>query len=1163
MTGTKGKESCSRRRSVVEYMRRSLRKYAAGAMTIVLVALMSGAFPGTAALAGNVAFSYPTASGSDAVAGGEAAPVGEIASESDADSVFEETLECDLATPASLTLRRAAVGDLWEDWNGDMDFPGDGTETEPYQISGIAHLMGLSEAVAAGEDFRDTWFELTGDIDLGGLTVHNGNWNPIGWYRNRAEMAGDVATPFRGHFDGGGHTVSGLKIINPEMQLRNIGLFGVIDGGTVKNLTVEADDIYGAERAAVLVGTLSGGAVIYGVNVSGYVYATGDIGGIAAAVIGDSPAVGTVAAGNRSAVIENCRAEGIILNSAGSEGFTGGIAGNVQRAWLVDNTVITQNGDYNRIQGKGYVGGIAGRLRESSVYNAYVNGTIGGNGSRAAGGIIGKYESGNLVLARMAGDISRTNNGSASREGTFVGTRESRDYFTYGTGRDSRIAYLFTTSAAKAKNVFGSSIDGDNSYTEQAHIGYWTDLERKYVTVSGRIETGCGERYFYEELEDGVRYIVTQKLGREFTMDGYRLDLPFALDHFAPGYMGEPVRGYLVYIPRIDARNANGTYDTDVAELAAMPETGSSYYREIDREHPAAVVPGAVVTVATAPKNSGQNRYQMIVDASADGGVRAPTYRDEAGEAVPMNYVNGGAYSFVMPECDTELKAEYRKVTTRLDVEPAETRISVVQTRNGDRKHPQVVTEVKNEDGILIARYIEESRDRTLEAQPVLIHAEHNGTGQTADRTVRWSVDDDNLLENHCESGYTMMDAAVLPNLNSAFIQGIINREVQAQAENRYREKINDTIYTRYAVVTATTNPATSVNNQPVYGNCRVAVEFRIIDNTTVRVEEMSLNRTEAELTVTRRLTGSCYRPTERITCSAPVVLTAFLNPTQPFYRQVGWNDRESGKIVRLTPSGTNMQDCRLEACFDAAGEANPAWIQNIINEDKAKKAANPLRRVNGSGQATEIVTATSEDQTHGNVTAECLVTVRFVTVDETTPRSGGSSGGFSGGGGGSFSGLTVAGASTAAGASLPGYAVSGTWIRNAAGKWTFSDGSRAYTNEWAAVVNPYADTYAGQSDFDWFFFGSEGIMMTGWHQDSDGNTYYLNSSPDGTQGRMYTGWNWITGADGVARCYYFNESSDGTRGALKRNHTTDDGSRTDQDGAWVVDGVVQTRHGA
>ena len=127
-------------------------------------------------------------------------------------------------------------------------------------------------------------------------------------------------------------------------------------------------------------------------------------------------------------------------------------------------------------------------MRETSIYNSYVNGTVGGNGTRAAGGIVGKYESGNLILARMAGDISRTNNGSASREGTFVGTRESRDNFTYGTEKDSRLAYLFTTSAAKAKLVFGSNIDGDNSFTKSAHIGYWTDLERKYATVAGKTE---------------------------------------------------------------------------------------------------------------------------------------------------------------------------------------------------------------------------------------------------------------------------------------------------------------------------------------------------------------------------------------------------------------------------------------------------------------------------------------------------------------------------------------------------------------------------------------------------------------------------------------------------------------------------------------------------
>ena len=1065
---------------------------------------------------------------------------------------IEEEIGYGLAPSANLSLRSQVLGDLWDGWNGDFDFPGEGTQTQPYQIMGLAHLMALSQAVSAGNDFKDTWFELVCDIDLSGIAVNNGNWNPIGWYRNSAELSGDVATPFRGHFDGKGNTIFGLKIINPSLRLKNIGLFGVIDGGSVRNLKVEADDIYGDAQTAVLVGSVTGSSVIYNVQVSGYVYANGDAGGVAGAVTGGA---------SLAATIENCRADGIIVNSVGANSFAGGIAGNVQRAYLVDNTVITQNGDANRIQGKGYVGGIAGRMRESGIYNSYVNGTIGGNGSRAVGGIVGKYEGGNLALARMAGHISRTNNGSASREGTFVGTRESRHNFTYGTEKDSCLAYLFTNSAVKARNVFGSNIDGDNQFTESAHIGYWTDLERKYVTVSGRTETDCKDRYFYEELEDGIRYIVTQKLGREFTLDGYWKNLPFRIDHFAPGYMGEPVRGYLIYIPRVDAKNANGTYDTDVAVLTAISETGSSYYRAIDKDGSAAVVPGAVVTVTTAPKNTRENRYQMIVEGNADGGVKPPTYLNEEGERVPMNYVRGGAYSFIMPECDTQLNAEYMKVTTRLSVDPAETRISVTHTRSGDRKRPQVVTEVKNQDGILIARYIDGARDESVDVQPVAVHVEHNGAGHTADRTVRWSVDDDNLLENCSEGGYTLQDGMILPNLNSMFIQDIINREVQAQADNQYREKINNTIYTRYAVLTATTNPDTSVNNQPVYGNCRVAVDFQIIDNTTVRVEDMELNRNQVILTVTRKLTGSLYRPKEILTCSEPVVLTASLNPQQPFYKQVSWSDTQNGKIVKLSPSGSFSQDCKIVVNYDPAGEENPAWIQNIIYADRKKKAEKPWERVNGSGIYEELVTATSEDQTHGNITAECHVIVKFVTVDETNLRSGSSSGGSSGGGS-STAAATIGtmGTIKAKEAYLPGYVVKGTWAQNEDRKWMFTDGNRAYENEWAAVYNPYANTAAGQSSFDWFRFDTEGFMETGWYIDADGNTYYLHTVSDGTQGHMYTGWNWIMGLDGRERCYYFNEVSDGTCGALKRGFTAPDGSETDQDGAWTVDGVVQIR---
>lgn len=1292
-------------------------------------------------------------------------------------------LERDLATSANL-FQASSTGDLWNQWNGDMNFPGDGTEHAPYQISSLSSLMGLSEAVASGITFEGEYLELTEDIDLGGIEINNGNWNPIGWYQNQSELGGEVAHPFRGHFDGCGNTISGLKIVNGRLDLKNIGLFGVIDGGSVRNLNVEADMIEGAENTAVLAGAVKGDAVIAYVEVSGSVRSEEDAGGIAAEVTG----------AERYATIENCAAQRIVLYSTGANGYVGGIAGNVQRADLVDNLVTTQNGDADRIQGDGYVGGIAGRMNLTNIYNAYVDGTIGGNGSQAVGGIVGKYESGNLVLARMAGNIGPTNQGAAKREGTFIGTRESRHKFTYGTEKNSNLSYLFTNDGGKAKTVFGSSIDGDNTYTRAAHIGYWTDNEKKYVTVAGQTEEASGSRYFYEELEDAVRYLVTQKIGNPFTAGEYGKDLAFQPDHFAPGYMGEPVRGRLVSIPRIDTKNANGTYDTDVAVLTAIPSANSSYYRMMDKDHAAAVVPGASVTVVTAPKNSGTNRYQMVVDSNEAGGVKAPTYLDETGDQLAMNYVNGGAYTFTMPDCDTELNVEYVKVTTKLAVDPEKTSIQVTHTRNGDRKNPEVTTEVRNADGILIARYLNGSPDGGVEVQPVLIHAEHNGMGETADRTVRWSVDDTDLLSHQSETGYTTKDAAVMPNLSSSFITGILNREVQAQADNQYQEKIQNTIYSKDAVVTAATNPDTSANGESVYGNCRVTVTFQIVDNTTLRVEGMNLNRNQISYTITRKLTGDRLKPTETYTCTEPFILTASLNPQRPFFKNVSWTDGENGKILALEPTGVNTQDCRITVQWDPDGNDNPAWIQNVINKDKDQKAQDPYSRLAGSASYTEKVTAVSEDQTHGHITADCDVLINFVTEDETVicPESvqmnreqvqfelqavkagnaqsetisisgfdpvdldclvfpdlpdletyqpydrtvvwsvsdadalsvtqdgllvpnpdawwikealkqapyqaertvwvtaathggqvvgktevilsyqtkcievkektvsfdlslkktgkrsaptltweGGearqmevtgypaaetvryisgnpeiltvsedgfvasvlnadldwiqaamirpyqsevtvpvtaeagdsketcmvtlhlnvtdattSGNGGSGGGGGSSSGGSVSGGSkgvtvkgaAASNVQIPDYVISGTWFQNAAGKWMFTDGSRTFANEWAAVHNPYANSALGQEAYDWFRFDSDGFLVTGWYTDAENDQYYLNPFSDGTLGRMVTGWSRIGDND-----YYFNQISDGRKGALLRNTITPDGHRVDEQGVFVV----------
>ena len=84
------------------------------------------------------------------------------------------------------------------------------------------------------------------------------------------------------------------------------------------------------------------------------------------------------------------------------------------------------------------------------------------------------------------------------------------------------------------------------------------------------------------------------------------------------------------------------------------------------------------------------------------------------------------------------------------------------------------------------------------------------------------------------------------------------------------------------------------------------------------------------------------------------------------------------------------------------------------------------------------------------------------------------------------------------------------------------------------SAVLPAGRAYAGEWRQDETGF---------WYQEDDGS-YPINS------------WKWIDGnGDGIAECYFFDRS-----GYLAVNTTTPDGYTVDENGAWILDGVVQTR---
>ncbi|MGI5947327.1 MAG: InlB B-repeat-containing protein [Lachnospiraceae bacterium] len=85
-----------------------------------------------------------------------------------------------------------------------------------------------------------------------------------------------------------------------------------------------------------------------------------------------------------------------------------------------------------------------------------------------------------------------------------------------------------------------------------------------------------------------------------------------------------------------------------------------------------------------------------------------------------------------------------------------------------------------------------------------------------------------------------------------------------------------------------------------------------------------------------------------------------------------------------------------------------------------------------------------------------------------------------------------------------------------------------------------------------WYFLhnisdGTLGHMKTGWYLDTDGTWYYLNPVSDGHRGAMVTGWQLIDG-----KWYYFNPVSDGRKGAMYAGQMTPDGYLVGADGARI-----------
>ena len=213
---------------------------------------------------------------------------------------------------------------------------GEGTLAAPFVLNTAAHL---AEFAATPQDWAaDVYVRLGADIDASSMT----------------SSIGSMSSPYQGHFDGNGHTVSNLSLSATDLGSAT-GLFGAIRGAEIKDLGIRNANVTGVNHVGVLAGKAESGTIER-------CYATG-------VVSGASICVGGLVGENKGATISDCYTGVRVINS--DDYATGGIVGKNEGS--VRNVYAA-----GEISGKDYVGGIAGAnygtIRNSVALNSAVKG---------------------------------------------------------------------------------------------------------------------------------------------------------------------------------------------------------------------------------------------------------------------------------------------------------------------------------------------------------------------------------------------------------------------------------------------------------------------------------------------------------------------------------------------------------------------------------------------------------------------------------------------------------------------------------------------------------------------------------------------------------------------------------------------------------------------
>ena len=289
-------------------------------------------------------------------------------------------------------------------WGG-----GDGSAANPYLIATAADLKLLSTRINDASQcatYTDKHYRQVANIDMSAVTIA-----PIGSYVDNTnytatKIALDIATqPFKGVYDGGNYTISGLKIDNTATAA--CGLFGCTEGATLKNITIKNSQITSSH---LNVGALVGMAIdtkFEAINVDASVNGTAKSVFIEPA---DSKDYESSVVGGVAGYVSGCTMDNVTFSGAAksTSQHCGGIVA-YAAGTKFNKCTLAKGATVDA--GSHFCGGIAARARFVSTFdNCVIDGCVSNYTDNYTGGITAHLTSGyakNCLISQSACISSR------------------------------------------------------------------------------------------------------------------------------------------------------------------------------------------------------------------------------------------------------------------------------------------------------------------------------------------------------------------------------------------------------------------------------------------------------------------------------------------------------------------------------------------------------------------------------------------------------------------------------------------------------------------------------------------------------------------------------------------------------------------------------------